>query len=68
MSLQERLRAGVDAALKPCPTCGTKAGSMRDLAKTIGTSPSTLCRFLAGKDCSGDALDKIDAYLERTKR
>lgn len=60
-SLRERLRAAMGA----CPTCG-RGGSMdqREAARRIGTSVSTICRFLQGKGVSSDFLDKLEKWLE----
>lgn len=68
MTLQEKLRDGLNQRMKRCPTCGTTTRTLRDMSKVIGASPATLCRFLAGKPASGDVLDKIDAFLRQFQK
>lgn len=64
MTLTESLRERLCAAMGRCPTCG-RGGLLdqREVACRIGTSVSTVCRFLQGKGASSDFLDKLEAWL-----
>lgn len=58
-SLRDKLRASMGI----CPTCGIGGMHQRQMARILGVSPATLCRFLAGKNPGAALVNKLVDFL-----
>lgn len=63
--LSDRLRTDMaDIVNDYCHACGKPYGTAREIANGMGISPSTLTRWLSGKNQpSSHLLDVADAYV-----
>ena len=66
VAFTDQLRIRVQAVLGVCPTCGQPVGTINlsELAKEVGTSHTTIWRFLRGGRPSATLVDQIVDWLD----
>jgi len=63
-SFTDRLRTRVQAVAGVCPTCGQSRSTSREIAAQVGTSNTTIWRFLKGGKPSADLVDQLVDWLD----